>query len=76
MNERIKELLNKCNYTIDGTCDLSREEKFAELIIKECIKQVTKHISPVADEGFAEGWNMGLEHGARQIELHFGVQDE
>ena len=36
MNERIKELMTKCNYVVDGTCDTSREEKFAELIVKEC----------------------------------------
>jgi hypothetical protein len=36
MNERIKELMTKCNYVVDGTCDTSREEKFAELIVREC----------------------------------------
>jgi hypothetical protein len=36
MNERIKELMVKCNYVVDGTCDISREQKFAELIVREC----------------------------------------
>ena len=37
MNDKIKELMTKCNYVVDGTCDTIREEKFAELIIRECI---------------------------------------
>lgn len=39
MNDRIKELMVKCNYVVDGTCDTSREEKFAELIIRGCARK-------------------------------------
>jgi len=38
MNERIKALMIKCNYVVDGTCDISREQKFAELIVQECAR--------------------------------------
>ncbi len=37
LNSHIKELLDRCNYLTDGTVDLSREEKFANLIINACI---------------------------------------
>jgi hypothetical protein len=46
MNKRIKQLLSKCNYVTDGTCDLSREEKFAMLIIEDCIDCVDGYTKP------------------------------
>ena len=65
MNERIKELLNKCNYTIDGTCDLSREEKFAELIILQCISITEETV------GNTEGVTFGL---GEDIKRYFGIE--
>jgi len=44
MNERIKALMIKCNYVVDGTCDISREQKFAELIVQECCDIVEKNL--------------------------------
>jgi hypothetical protein len=42
MNERIKELAEQCYYRYSDNIDL---EKFAELIIKECIG-VVENLSP------------------------------
>ena len=50
MNERIKELMTKCNYVVDGTCDTSREGKFAELIVQECMRQVEEQYLPVLED--------------------------
>ena len=48
MNDRIRELMTKCNYVVDGTCDTSREEKLAQMIVEECAKraEVYAYMSP------------------------------
>jgi len=53
----------KCNYVVDGTCDISREQKFAELIVKECASVVNSRDD--SDTGF---W-------ANIIKEHFGVEE-
>ena len=49
MNERILELMTKCNYVVDGTCNTSREEKFAELIVRECANVAWQHTPETED---------------------------
>jgi len=68
MNERIKELMVKCNYVVDGTCDISREQKFAELIVQECVEQVwyTRE----------DGINGNVSEVIKdRIKEHFGVEE-
>ena len=73
MNERIKELMTKCNYVVDGTCDTSREERFAELIVKECVEIIqygmdhTEYDDSVEYE--AQKWSRDA------IKEHFGVEE-
>lgn len=62
MNERIQELMVKCNYVVDGTCDTTREQKFAELIVRECAHAADYVSSP----GLSEG---------EVIKRHFGVEE-
>ena len=52
--------MTKCNYVVDGTCDTSREEKFAELIIKECAEVASDYD--------------GAHYVGTAIEQHFGVE--
>jgi hypothetical protein len=65
MRERIKELLTKCNYPTDGTCDLTREEKLTKLIIEEVIK--------VGKDEFTKDHSILPIFPAHKIRQHFGV---
>ena len=69
MNERIKELMTKCNYVVDGTCDTSREEKFAELIVRECISTLEEKIYRSIDNEGDEIWTDLI------LKEHFGVEE-
>jgi hypothetical protein len=69
MNKRIKELMINCNYVVDGTCDTSREQKFAELIVRECLNIV----EPDQDSG--DEWCVTLKGAAQEIKEHFGVSE-
>jgi hypothetical protein len=75
MNERIKELWSQAGghynggnqhtwpeYTIDDP------EKFAELIVRECLKIV----EPTEDSG--DEWCVTLKGTAQEIKEHFGVE--
>ncbi len=73
MNERIKELVQQTDawwgfdYTGDKFYDIRWEEKFAELIIKECANICFSE---------AQGHNMAFgEHCGVVIKEHFGVQE-
>ena len=81
MNERIRKLAEQCRieeYSQHG--DLIEfgfdEEKFAELIIKECA-DIAKHhvmnISTYADAEFVR--TDSAEFVEEQIQKHFGVQE-
>jgi hypothetical protein len=92
MNDRIQQLANQALQLVadehtDG--DESRlntdsyhvkdliQEKFAELIVGECIHQCKKDMVPDEDvvEGYDEDWNMALKHSVEQIKQHFGVKE-
>ena len=75
MNERIEELWSQAGghynsgnqhtwpeYTIDDP------EKFAELIVRECLKIV----EPTEDSG--DEWCVTLKGTAQEIKEHFGVE--
>ena len=73
MNKRIKELVQQTdawcdqNYAGDKFYDVRWEEKFAELIIKECANICFSE---------AQGHNMAFgEHCGVVIKEHFGVQE-
>ena len=86
MNERIKQLAeqaglgdNKFNeagiISVYGNFDL---EKFADLIIRECMTQIeevkqirTGHAGPEYTQGFDDGMFVAI----RTIEEHFGVEE-
>jgi len=71
MNERIQQLADQASlYASRQTTDLDEWEfifrkKFAELIVKECMK--------VADEGMAQV-TMKVEWPSYHIKKHFGVE--
>ena len=78
MNERIKELAKEAGITTNLDTDFYNKdsnkwvdyfsEKFAELIIQECVAIANKY-----DEPKLSGPGMII---AGQIESHFGIDDE
>jgi|LakMenE01Jun11ns_1017448.scaffolds.fasta_scaffold9794796_5 hypothetical protein len=82
MNERIKELHNlACRIDMeqhpDAIPDGERiQQKFAELIVQECISVINTEAAevPVEDE-YERMWKMGTEFAVYQIEKHLGVEE-
>ena len=70
VNEQIERLAKQAGCTIDrlgyGKGNL---EKFAELIIKECIEQCS--YTPNSNDE----WDKGVKWSAEQIAEHFGVEE-
>ena len=73
MNERIKELTKQAGIyqldrfdAIDGS---NQMEKFAMLIVRECLKIV----EPTEDSG--DEWCVTLKGTAQEIKEHFGVEE-
>ena len=75
MNERLKELIEECTDRHFSECvggfETFDKEKFAELIVRECVGICMKN----QFDG-AENYNNGSVSSAEFIKEHFGVQDE
>ena len=67
MNERIKELLLKAGWDGDEALD-ERNQKFAELIVQECLKIVEP------DQTSGDEWCVTLDETAQSIRQHFGLE--
>ena len=68
MNERIRELHSQCKVCDNGTVLYFDYEKFAELIVQECLDQLL-----VSDP--TEDFDKGIAWSAKQIKQHFGVEE-
>jgi hypothetical protein len=75
MNERIKELSNRaweyvlvCDERYSKPATQLFDEKFAELIIQECLNIV----DPRSDSG--DEWDQALRSSAQEIREHFGIK--
>ena len=83
MNERIKELAEQCVIVKYDSTGISYEagfdkEKFAELIVRECMSQIeeVKQIKAGhAGPEYTQGFNDGMFVAIRTIEEHFGVEE-
>jgi len=74
MNERIKELAQQAGCSIDGMgYGEGNVEKFAELIIRECIGCCEQVISDPVPES-VDSWLNGGEQCIQEIKQHFGVE--
>jgi len=78
MNERIKQLLIQSEvFNKDGTVlkDVTGYElnKFAELIVRECVSIVAKR----KDQAIDDGWNVdeAMSMAEMDLEEHFGVEE-
>jgi len=82
MNERIRELALQCKIETHGVngellYEGFNEEKFAELIVRECMVQIQEvkqikagHAGLEYNQGFDDGMFVAI----RTIEEHFGVK--
>jgi hypothetical protein len=74
MNERIRELAEQCTSWSEGSTWTSHEEfdkeKFAELIVQECIQTIQNESMNSNDE-----WEYGLRIAQGAIQTHFGVEE-
>jgi hypothetical protein len=78
MNDRINELMKQANKDIPLGKDFWQgleqfSEKFAELIVKECMELV----SATKDLAIEDGWNVdeAMSTAINDIEEHFGVEE-
>lgn len=68
MNENIKELARRCNFTEQDIENMSPGfEKFAELIVQECINTIEKSDAECSDE-----WDYVERNLSALIKEHFG----
>ena len=92
MNERIRELHGQAYlYALHnetkareggchepGTFNNDYREKFAELIVRECIEQIKTQGISASSEDYGDyeiGFNAGLFHALRTTKEHFGVEE-
>jgi len=86
MNDRIKQLAHEAGlptYNPEGIP--TKLEKFAELIVRECLSIVDSNnprppgttimYSLAKDEYFDTGWQVAVETKSNQIKQHFGVEE-
>jgi molybdate-binding protein len=82
MNERILDLAIQAKDWAyadhDGyTAQMLFEQKFAELIVRECA-DITSGLSklyPRTDVAFDVGYTMGTTRATKEIKQHFGVEE-
>ena len=76
MNERIRELEAKC---WDYGRGIVNTQKFAELIVRECIDKIETHQIPVGNSAAGEmacEWTYtALKEIRDEIKEHFGVEE-
>lgn len=80
MNKRIKQLI-KQSTTIEHGVDNGfdrvtfNKEKFAELIVKECINSVIANGNSQSTEDYDRGYIDGQSFSLKCIKKHFGVEE-
>ena len=79
MNERIKELMEQAglyDFVIESMGINEEMEKFAELIVKECIKSAQPIGEyPIDGTWIEKSYWEGCSDAAEQIKEHFGVEE-
>lgn len=75
MNERIKELAAQCRTITDygmGKFETFDDEKFAELIVRECLEVIEKQFGGGKDDGIE--WDCAVEYTYNDVKKNFGVE--
>ena len=55
--------------------DRIRDEKFAELIVKECISRIEGCAVETSPDDFVKGYNKGVSKVSSQVKQYFGVEE-
>ena len=74
MNERIQELEAQCWEPKQYGPPWFNSQKFAELIVAECMNIVSNQTTLDTNEDFREGFNHGLKYAWTDIRKHFGIK--
>ena len=87
MNERILELAKQATSTQGPTpynpltFEVFDKEKFAELIVRECVEQLrytvldTQELRRDKSTDYQVGWEDGMFDAEEMIKAHFGVEE-
>jgi hypothetical protein len=81
MNERIRELSKQAEIyaltLVDREDDYVEvfEQKFAELIVQECMDIISNQTTLDTNEDFREGFSHGCKLSWTDIRKHFGVKE-
>jgi hypothetical protein len=77
MNNKFKELADKANAYTDVSgrwANAAGMEKFAELIVQECMTTILKESKWYWDKDEFESSN-AIQNAARRVKEHFGVEE-
>ena len=78
MNERIDKLIEQCTVQNFSDCtggfETFDKEKFAELIVQECMTTILKESKWYWDKDEFESSN-AIQNAARRVKEHFGVEE-
>ena len=77
MNERIRELFRQASTEPWHPDDVGSfdAEKFAELIVQECIQVIQNKSQDVNDKCWNSTWEAGLWTAEDAVRQHFGVEE-
>ena len=78
MNERIKQLAEQAGWMMGDEVEgfNIRLEKFAELMVRECVEQIKKWTPSKFENDFEEGAIWAFEESVIRIKEHFGIDNE
>jgi len=79
VNERIRELAEQV-FIAGHYADNAMVEKFAELIVRECVQTLLDNtpelfINEVAEEDWDKGYDQAMKDSVHHIKEHFGVEE-
>ena len=89
MNERIKELAEQAVIAVDDpfpgnplNAELEKmyipdcfAEKFAELIVRECVKEIEFQYGGGSDQPMDNEWDRAIEYVSSMVKYRFGVEE-
>ena len=78
MNERIKELFLQAGFhptVVKRMGDEYKFEKFAELIVRECIKEIEFQYGGGSDQPMDNEWDRAIECVSSMVKYRFGVEE-
>ena len=76
MNEQlIGDLFAEATRRMTGSSSKEFSQKFAELIVKECVDIVSGTAVDTPPNDLFYGYNLGVNKAAENIKEHFGVEE-